>query len=328
MDLRFKIKKEIEEKGLLEPGDHVLITVSGGVDSMVLADILISLQDDIGFLSSIIHVNHNLRGKESDTDAAFVKKFASARKIPFFLVDWEGCREGDNLQEKARDFRYDSFRKRAALTGANRIALAHNMNDQAETIIFNLIRGSGLDGICGMHQLRRCDEKIEIIRPLLHIERSKIEEYARNNNVVFRKDVTNDQTKYRRNFIRHKIFPLLREVNPNVVEVVSNSAEGLSADESYIQSAVEQLFKELVRRDEKAGVTIDLKTYTSLPYSLRIRLLKRGYSDINGSPAGLMRDHLVKMDKIAGSDKKEGDYDLPNSIRFRRKSSGLAIFRK
>ena len=325
MDLKFKTKKFVEKHELINPGDHVLIAVSGGVDSMLMFYLLDQLKDEIGFIISVVHINHGLRGSDSEGDELFVSNICEKRGVPFFSVRWSGVEKGDNLQEAARNFRYDSFAEIAEKIEANRVALAHNLNDQAETVLLNLIRGAGLDGICGMSLKKNLREGLSIIRPLLEVSRVEIEEVAEKEGVEFRKDLSNDQTKYTRNFIRHKVMPLIQEINPNATRSIANMTKLLQVDESYIQTVVTECLDEIKISEKGAEIVLDNFRFKELDPAIRTRILKLAYSKISGSVAGITRDHLLKMDEIATGDKKDGEYNLPNSLKFRRKNGSISI---
>jgi tRNA(Ile)-lysidine synthase len=324
MDLLFKVKKCMIEKELVEPGDHLLVAVSGGIDSMTLLSSLLQLQNELGFLISVVHINHKLRGAESDTDEKFVANFCKERSIPFFVAEWEGPARGINLQEAARNFRYSKFIELAEKIKATSVAVAHNLDDQAETVLLNLIRGAGLDGICGMEQKKLLFEKIQLIRPFLEISRIEIEAHQKKDEVGYREDVTNDQLKYTRNIIRHKIMPLLQEINPNAPVSISKMTHLLQKDESYIQAIAEGIFGNSCKEGQ-GSVQIDETIFQELAPSIRSRILKLAYSKVKGSIAGISRDHLEKMDLITFSTKREGEYSLPDGLKFTRKNGHLKI---
>lgn len=330
MDLLFKTKKCIDEHELIEAGDHVLVAVSGGIDSMVLLHLLSQLAGDVGFLVSAVHVNHRLRGADSDGDEEFVRGFCQRKNMPFYVARWKGPKRGDNLQDAARNFRYKTFFDTARKIGGDKVALAHNLEDQAETILLNLIRGAGLDGICGMNFRRESTQGPFLIRPLLNISRSEIESFAGKEGILFRSDVTNDQTKYNRNFIRHKIMPLIREINPSAPASIADMASLLQMDEAFLQAAAVKAFDQMVTERGERHLIIDGSDgsgFRGLAPSIRTRVLKLAYIKMAGSVAGITRDHILRMDEIATKPKKGGSYSLPNGLKFERRGTVLAIFK-
>lgn len=194
----------------LNPTQGILLAVSGGVDSMVMATLFV--HHAIGPLA-VVHMNFTLRGEASDGDAAFVSDWASRQGIPCYTktVDTRGiaAQRGISIEMAARDLRYDWFEQIRQQLGFGYIAVAHNANDDVETVLLNLVRGTGLRGLCGIPQRNE-----SIIRPLLGVTRQAIESYAHTQQIAFRVDATNAQTDFARNKIRHQVLPVLREMAP------------------------------------------------------------------------------------------------------------------
>lgn len=328
MDLLFKTKKNIEKHALIEPGDHLLIAVSGGIDSMALLNILLKLEDTFGYTVSVIHVNHGLRGADSDNDEHFVQKFCREKEIPFYSEKWSGPDKGENLQEAARDFRYEVFLKTAESINANKIALAHNLDDQAETVLLNLFRGAGLDGLCGMSISKELKKPFYLIRPLLDAPRSEIEAWVESEGVSYRNDITNDQTKYSRNFIRHEIVPLIKKINPGAIEAVSGMTLLLRKDEEFIQKTVAKMYIKVVVNEASSKVVFDRNIFLDMASAVRTRLLKHAYAKLTGSIAGINRDQILKIDNMATGPKKEGLYSLSKSVHFELKNDKLIFFKR
>ena len=206
---------------MTDPIDGLLMAVSGGVDSMVMAHLLLCWIETpegsrICSRTAIAHMNFSLRGEESDKDSGFVESWAKKNHIPFFrktvLTKEYACKKGISLEMAARELRYQWFEELSNKEGFSHTAIAHNANDRAETMLLNLIRGTGVRGLCSMRE-----KNGNVIRPLLDIPRSLIEEYAREYNIPFRTDSTNLETDFARNKIRHLVMPVLEEISPNVV---------------------------------------------------------------------------------------------------------------
>ena len=206
---------------------HLIAAVSGGVDSMVLLDLLVSERESLGLSLIVAHFNHQLRGEESDADEAFVVQRAGQYGLEVY-VDRANTAEVARLtrtgiQEAARNLRYDFFAKLLESSGYDALATAHNADDNAETVLLNLFRGAGVLGLSGI-PVARPDTKI--IRPLLFARREEIEEYAEAARIPFRTDSSNAGDAYTRNFIRHQVLPLVRDqINPNIVETLHRSSE-------------------------------------------------------------------------------------------------------
>jgi tRNA(Ile)-lysidine synthase len=221
---------------LISEQSKIIVAVSGGVDSMVLLDLLVRERDALGLNLIVAHFNHQLRGNESDADEHLVQQRAQRYGLEMY-VDRAGTAECARqarlgIQEVARNLRYDFFSKLRESSGFDLIATAHNADDNAETVIMNLFRGAGVQGLAGIPVLRH-DRRI--IRPLLFARREEIEAYAAAEQVPFRNDASNAKDDYTRNFVRHQILPLVRDqINPNVVETLQRTSELFRELEGYL----------------------------------------------------------------------------------------------
>lgn len=221
-----KVKKFIEIESLIDDVDKVLIAVSGGRDSIVLLMLLHNLKVPI----EVAHCNYQLRGEESEADEKFVKGLCEKLKIPFYTKKFETVdaakKEGVSIQMKARDLRYSWFHQLVTERKLTKIATAHHLDDQLETILINLTRGTGLKGLRGMKVNRD-----NIIRPLLCVSRDEINDFIYENHIPFREDCSNASGKYFRNKIRHQVIPILKEINPSLFQAINNSTKRLKAVE-------------------------------------------------------------------------------------------------
>lgn len=243
---------------LFSPNDKVLLAVSGGIDSMVMADLFL----ESGIATGVAHCNFRLRGKESDQDEKFVSEYAENNNIPFFSESFEteDYAEENNIstQMAARELRYRWFEKIRATKGFNLIALAHNKNDTIETVLLNIARGTGLKGLTGINR-----KSGYVIRPLLFATRNEIAEYADKNSVSYREDSSNIQTKYKRNLVRHNIIPEFEALNPDFVGSFSQSVSQI--EEAYeIYQKLISLQKENVLTEIGDKILIDIKKLTGL----------------------------------------------------------------
>jgi tRNA(Ile)-lysidine synthase len=219
----------IRKNNLFKMQDRLLLAVSGGIDSMVMLHLFLKLGTDIG----IAHCNFCLRDKESDNDEELVKKHAYENKIPFYSIRFNtkehAAKNGISIQMAARDLRYEWFEKIRLENHFDLIAIAHNLNDNIETMLINLTRGTGLTGLSGIKPASN-----RIIRPLLFASRKKIEEYCNDYHITFREDKSNAETKYMRNKIRHLVIPILKEINPSLEETLNDTAERLSGIDKIV----------------------------------------------------------------------------------------------
>lgn len=230
----------IKDNNLIPSGTRLLLAVSGGMDSMVMAHIFHRLPYETG----IAHCNFNLRGKDSDDDQELVRSFCKSNDIPFHSVSFNTLeyagKNGISIQMAARDLRYEWFEEIRSHNGYNLVATAHNLNDHIETILINLTRGSGITGLSGI--------KIKsgnIIRPLLFATREKISEYCRKESVVYREDKSNAETKYVRNKIRHLVIPVLKQINPSLEQTLMEESERFSDSAGIVNEHIDIIRRRL-----------------------------------------------------------------------------------
>ena len=228
---------------MLNRGDKLLCAVSGGADSMCLLHLMKENAAKLGITVMAAHFNHKLRGEEAERDEAFVAEFCKENEIEFVSAsgDVKAYAEENKLsiEEAARILRYDFLQKTAENLGCNKIATAHNSDDNAETLLFNLTRGSGAKGLCGIPPVRGM-----FIRPLLDKSREEIEAYLRENNVPHVEDSTNAENEYSRNKIRHYVMPVLRELNPAFSEAAMRTSELMREDEECLSDMARRFVEE------------------------------------------------------------------------------------
>ncbi len=241
MGLLKKVKKFIATNQLIANTDTLFIGVSGGMDSVVLLSILTS----IGYKCIVGHCNFHLRGEESDRDALFVRNLAESYKIPFHKIDFDTIATAKSrkisIEMAARDLRYEWFKKTAQETGATLIAVAHHSDDLAETILLNLIRGTGLKGLIGIEP-----KNGNIIRPLLDCSRNEIHDYALWKGLNWVLDSTNNANDYTRNKIRNQITPLLSEINPSINETLNTNSKNLRGAWKIFNDKINEIKAQLV----------------------------------------------------------------------------------
>jgi len=225
------ILKEIENK-------RVLAAVSGGADSMVMLNLLVKMQKSNDFHLEIIHINHNLRGEESDGDSVFVEAQAKKMQIPCKIVSVDVKKyKNDNkqtIEQAARELRYKAINDYKKEGKFDFIIIAHNLDDQAETVLMHLCRGSGLKGAGGITQ------RDGVLRPLIGFTKSEILKYAEYNKITFREDSTNASKEYTRNYIRHEILPRLEELYPSVKKNLCKFAEIAKSDDEFIENLIDK----------------------------------------------------------------------------------------
>jgi tRNA(Ile)-lysidine synthase len=237
----------MKKREMMRPGDRVGVAVSGGADSVALLLLLLELRAKLGVVLSVVHFNHKLRGKASDADEAFVAKLAAKHRLEFRSasvdVAKKAKKERANLEDAARRARYEYFRSLAESGVCERIAVAHTADDQAETVLAHILRGTGLAGLGGIHPTVG-----PIIRPLLGVRRDELRSFLRARKQSWREDASNRNTKRMRARIRKKLLPLLqRQFQPATVEHLATLAELAREDEAFLDGTVEERVRELVQ---------------------------------------------------------------------------------
>jgi tRNA(Ile)-lysidine synthase len=248
----------IERHSLWKPADRILLAVSGGIDSMVM----LHLFQQAGFTIAVAHCNFQLRGKDADGDEAFVSASAQQLNIPFFVNRFETAQYAEvtklSIQMAARELRYAWFEELMDKYRFNVLATAHHLNDSLETVLLNWVHGTSLEGFTGIPVKHGC-----IIRPLLFASREQIEQYAKENNITWREDVSNQSDDYQRNFIRHQVIPVLKEINPSLESTVQRGFTKSLADINWIQQGFDG-WKEKYTSIAHDKVTIHKEYFTGL----------------------------------------------------------------
>ncbi|HAI74077.1 MAG TPA: tRNA lysidine(34) synthetase TilS [Candidatus Moranbacteria bacterium] len=259
-----KIQNTIFQQSLLKKGDKIILGISGGPDSVCLLHVFLELQKKSNLSLIVAHVNYGLRRKDSNLDEKFVRNLAGKYDLKIEILKPK-IQAKNNLEENLRDIRYDFFEKIRKKNNFNLIAVAHNLDDQAETFLMRLIRGSGLQGLSAM-QFKNNSRKI--IRPLLNITRQEILIYLKTNKLKYKIDKTNLQSIFLRNKIRNKLIPYIeKNFNPRVKQVLSSTAKSCGEDYAVIESATEKFYNK-----EKE---LSVKKLLKLPTAIQKRVLQK-----------------------------------------------------
>lgn len=284
------VKNFINEEKLLINGDSVVIGVSGGADSIALFDVLYELKDEMSLKLFVVHVNHGLR-EEASIEAEYVGNLCKERSIPFYLKEVDVMKLSKEwslgTEETGRKVRYEFFNEIMKETNSTRIAVAHNKNDRAETMLFNLVRGTGLKGLVSIEAKRGA-----IIRPLLDMERKDIEDYLNRRNEKFFTDKTNLENDYSRNRIRNLIFPMLEsELNEAAVLHIGECAKGLGELNDYVMKEVENAFSETATV-EKGKVTFNKELFLKKDNYICKQLVKRAIDELVPNNKDITHIHI------------------------------------
>ncbi len=316
--LRLRVREANEKFALFSENERVLVGFSGGADSLVLLCVMHEL---LGENVYAFHVNHMLRGDQADGDELFCRRFCAERGIPFACarIDVATLSRGKAVEETARNARYEALLSECERVGAAKIALAHTASDNTETVIFNLSRGSALAGLRGIPP-KRPHGSAEIIRPLILCTREEIEGYARENALDFCTDATNSDVHYSRNFIRHRIVPLVRELNPSVHKRVSAMCARLRNDEDFISGEARRFTEENIT--EKG---IQLQKLSTLHPAVRTRVFAYMYSEI--CEESLEEKHFSDIDALVSGGRNGARIILPGKTAAIVKNGAL-LFEK
>lgn len=309
-----QIQATIERYQMLQSGDKVIVGVSGGPDSIALLFALHQLKNYFGISLLAAHYNHKLRGFESDREAELAKFQAEKIGVPLLLEEDDGSllQVHRNVEESARKKRYDFFQRKAKELSAQRVALGHTANDQAETFFLWMLRGTGTKGLGGIPPVRDG----LFIRPLIDMERKEILKFLQQEGVPWIEDSSNQKTSYFRNQIRHILLPkLLHEFSPNLIEKISKTTEILRDEELFMEKLCLKKFNELKMEGDKKELCFEISKLNELPLSLKRRILRYAIKEIKGS---LRRINFAHMEAIVGIMKSPSPnlkISLPGSLK-------------
>lgn len=294
-----RVRRTGEEYGLWSPGDCIVVAVSGGPDSVTLLHIMhaIASRTDQRLNLVCAHINHGFRPEASREEAEFVQSLARQLDMPFELANLDiptyMKESGKGAQLAAREKRYEFLHAVACKYGAASIALAHHADDQAETVMMRILRGSGASGLAGM-RLKRREKNVNLIRPLLRIYKAEILKACQDAEIPYRIDSSNLQNKYARNAIRLDVLPFLGQYNGQLAESLNRLADTLGEEDDYLQQLTDQAYQELVTSDGE-GLAFQIKPFGTLHAALQRRLIKL---ILNYLPFCLEESDFVKIERV------------------------------
>jgi tRNA(Ile)-lysidine synthase len=304
----------IENNKLIEKGDKILVGVSGGSDSMCLIDILKKVEKKYFISLFVVHINHMLRGKEADKDEEFVKEYCEKKNIDFHSerVDVKKYSKDNkmSIEEAARVVRYKIFNEILINNKFSKIAVAHNKNDQAETVLMRILRGTGLNGITGMDYISN-----NIVRPLLDVEKDDIENYCKFNNINTILDKSNLQDIYTRNKIRLKLIPYLEnEFYVDIIDRIHNMAVLLREDKEIVENLIEKLYNDVLINKSKSKIILDLEVLNTFSDDEIKRLLRYTLIQLKCNVIGFEIRHYNNLLSFV-REKKTGKFlNMPKNI--------------
>lgn len=321
--LLFRIVATVRNHQLFRPGDTLVVAISGGADSTALLDLLLHLP---GYHLKLIaaHLNHGLRGAESDGDAVFCQQLAARYDIAYETrhVDVRQLAKAQRqgLEDTGRQVRIDFLDEIGKKYAASAVALAHHGDDQAETVLMRLLRGSGLTGLSGIAY--RNDRNY--VRPLLDISRVDIELYLRERSLLWREDSSNSDTIYLRNRIRHQLLPLLETYNPAIRSCLAATASIISGDEALLDDLTDQAFAATCREGDHR-ISTDIDRLRALKPALRRRVLRHAFKQLTGTLDGLSLCHIDSLCAMIASDRPNTRLSLPQNVTAVRAYGSLLL---
>jgi tRNA(Ile)-lysidine synthase len=321
-DLIEKVLHTIQKYSMLSHGDRLLAGLSGGPDSVCLLTVLERLKPEFDLHLSAVYVDHGLRPEETPHEIEFCKDLCGSFDISFSIkhVDVKSVvKKGVNKQEAARELRYNAFNETAYEVNANRIALGHNADDHAETILMRLFRGTGPYGLSGIPPVRK-----NIIRPLIEIERTEIERFLENEGIAFIIDSSNLGEEYSRNKIRHSIMPVIKKMNRDFVKTISRTSEIFREEERYFEILVTKILMKMITRKTDKSIELFLAPMVAMDTVLLRRVLRRAIDETKGL-RGISLIHIEDIMELIKSGKSGDRVYLPGDMRAIKSYATLFI---
>ncbi len=317
------VQETIKKYGMVSEGDRIVCGVSGGADSVAMLRVLLQLKDEIEFTVCAAHLNHMLRGDEARRDADFVRNLCSKLDVEFFYEKKDVAMlaevSGESVELAARNARYAFFDDVLKEFGGNKIATAHNAEDNLETVLMHLVRGSSLNGLGGIPPVRG-----NIIRPLIGCTRKRIKYYLSELNQEYVDDSTNAERIYTRNRVRLDVLPILHEINPKASESVANNSMMLREDEDYIASEAQKVVDGYAGDKEKVSVSVDfLKTLH--PALLRRVILEFSRRAIKFTNYYLEFNHICDIISLVHSKSPSAKLNMPGGLIVSRQYENLVF---
>ncbi len=309
--LENKILETIKKNNMIKSGEKIIVAVSGGPDSICLLNILNNIKDKLNIKIVVAHVNHSLRA-EADEETEYVKEFCEKLNIECFIKKINILEIAENYkvgtEEAGRRERYNFFDEVFLKIKADKIATAHNLNDNVETVLMNIIRGTGLYGLKGIEEVRNN----KYIRPLIEISRQEIEEYCVKNTLNPKYDKTNNENIYTRNKIRNILIPFLqKEFNPNIIKSINKLSILAKQDNDYFNNIIKNEYNRIRIEENKNEIILNLKEFNKLEDVIKSRLVLYTITIIFGSSQGIEKIHIDDIIKLCRNN-VGNKYLIPN----------------
>jgi len=311
---------------LFSNGDRIIIALSGGIDSVVLLEIFNLIHKEYNITLYAAHFNHRLRGEESDADEVFVKNICAKKNIPLKIERCDVrayCKKNKlSLETGARECRYNFFKQYAQRINCQYVATAHNANDNAETILYHIFRGTGVRGLCGIPLKRDI-----FIRPLLFAPREEIELFACENNLAFREDTTNKDITFHRNRIRHVLLPLLREkFNPQIVGALNRLGANMSEVDEFLDFKAQKAFNNCLKFKDNQKIILDIEDFLAYFTTLQKRVLFYALGLLGEDSRILDFDFYQRIRKVLQKRKSGKILNISTRVHITTNSKNLIIW--
>ena len=318
-----KVKNTIIRYDMVERGDRVIVAVSGGPDSVCLLDILYAIREDLGIDMVVAHYDHGLRPGDDESETAFVRQLALSMNLPFELGKAQPfpSNTGHSLEEQARDARYGFLESTRKKHHAQKIALGHQLNDQAETVIMRLLRGSGSSGLAGIPPVR--DKRI--IRPLIEIKRHEIAAYLNVRGLEYVVDRSNLQGRYLRNKIRLEMIPELLKYQPRLLELLGQTSEILRDESRYFDQIAEAWVNREAEYPPDGDIAIELSSLLNLHKALQRRVIRALLSKKGRTLRRIDRGHIDSVIQLIKGQRPQGQLHLPNGLILKKTYDRLTL---
>ena len=319
--MKEKIKSYIEKHKMLEENEKIVLGVSGGKDSICLFHILLNL----GYNIEVVHINHCIRGEEAIRDQLFVEELCRKNNVNFHLrtYDIPKLSKETRMSEElvGRNCRREAFEEVLLKTNATKIALAHHKNDRAETMIFNMCRGAGINGLSSIKSING-----KYIRPLLAVTRDEINDYIKINNIDYVEDSTNNECKYTRNHVRHNIIKEMNYINEKSVDNINRTIDNLTEISDFINLETEKAYRLYVKK-YKNGLLIDKNLIKNTHPMLQKTVLRKCIEDIHGNLVNITEKHILTVIDLFNHG--NGKYIcLPKGIIAEKVNKSVLIYQK
>lgn len=315
-----QVKKTISRYNMIRKRDRIIVAISGGADSICLLDILAALANELDITLITAHFEHGLRPLEDPFETALVCEYAQSLNLPFETEKASGLDlTASSLEEKARKLRYDFFERVRKRYNADRIAMGHNLNDQAETVLMRLLRGSGIAGLSGIPPVR---DNI-IIRPLIETRREDILRYLEERELSYAVDSSNSDTRFTRNRIRQALIPEMTSYQPELIEMLARLSDHLREENSLVETWADEWIKDNLKKNENDEYLVDIRSVKLLHHALIKRIIRGIVKRYNNSMYGIESDHVQEIFDLLYNPKPNIIMNLPGNLITRKEYNSL-----